>query len=223
MLGPAAEEIGEYFRLRIRGYLSTNRDRIVARAAQMVELSGRNAHEVPLRTALPLLEGACREDDPTLQERWAALLANASTADRVDAVPPVFAEILSNLTPSAARVLDLLNEQTSPRRGESYGFLEQAALQEEGGLVPDQLTLAVLGEIDFDNIDLFEAEKQDVMALVDLLIREGLVSMVPIFQHDREAATIRSTPISPISQAGLDIRITHLGQKFLLACTSPGA
>jgi hypothetical protein len=47
------------------------------------------------------------EDDPTLQERWAALLANAANPECNSEILPSFAEILKELTPPEVRFLDL--------------------------------------------------------------------------------------------------------------------
>lgn len=105
-LGPAADAIGAHLQHRLHSYFEKNRARIVEDAAAMVEASKRAAHEVPLRTLLPLLNGASIEDDETLQRHWSALLANAATAEDRSEIPPLYTSILAQLTPFAARVLD---------------------------------------------------------------------------------------------------------------------
>lgn len=219
VFGPAADEVGEHLRLKVRGFLERNRNATLNRAATMIAEAGGVVREIPLRLSLPIIEGASLEEEPTLRERWAALLANASSARTGETIPPVFADILGNLSVEAARCLDLLGG-TFPRRGESYGFMPQAELQEEGGYSPDQLTMRYLGVEDWDDVDAFTAERENVMALADLLVREGLVSIVPVYRH-KGPPTIASIAESPIAQDGLDIRITHLGRQFVEACSPP--
>jgi len=50
---------------------------------------------VPLRTLLPLLEGAALEEDDDLSTKWAALLANATTPNSPLAIYPSFPHALS--------------------------------------------------------------------------------------------------------------------------------
>src|SRR5688500_11879093 len=80
--GPAADAVGEWLRDRVQAYRSRNVLLVAARAEQLLNAKGLQAHEVPLRTLLPLLESAANEDDPELQEKWAALLASAATQDQ---------------------------------------------------------------------------------------------------------------------------------------------
>jgi Abortive infection alpha len=78
--------------------------RIGEKTRKLLERHGLTPQRVPHRTAVPLLEAASLEDDEGLQDRWAALLANA--AAQTMEVPPSFATVLRDLDPAAARVLD---------------------------------------------------------------------------------------------------------------------
>jgi hypothetical protein len=53
------------------------------------------------------LEGASIEDEEDLHTRWAALLANAASSDKVH---PSYIEVLKQLTPAEARLLDALHK-----------------------------------------------------------------------------------------------------------------
>lgn len=59
---------------------------------------------------MPLVEAASLEEDDDLQDRWAALLANAAAG--VLDVPPSFTNVLRDLDPAAARVLDFVYRST---------------------------------------------------------------------------------------------------------------
>jgi hypothetical protein len=64
--------------------------------------------EVAEQIAFPLLEAAQSEPRSEMQDLWARLLANAMDPKRRDDVRPEFVEILQNLHPTDARVLDVV-------------------------------------------------------------------------------------------------------------------
>jgi hypothetical protein len=74
----------------------------------MLAEAGIEPRPVPPKLFLPILESASLEQDESLQERWAALLANAALPGRQPAVSAAFAEILKELSPSEVRLLDRL-------------------------------------------------------------------------------------------------------------------
>jgi hypothetical protein len=111
--GPAADEIGDWLGDKVRAFRSKNAQRTVTRAQEILLETGGEAKEIPLRTLLPLLEGASLEDDPQLSEKWAFLLASAANPTDGPTVLPSFPRILECLSPTDALMLDLLyaNEQ----------------------------------------------------------------------------------------------------------------
>jgi len=209
-LGPAADAVGEHFAEKVTHYFERNRNRAVNRAAEMVAASGRETREVPIRTALPLLEGASREDDPELSEQWAALLANAATADDENAIPPLFPTILSQLTPIAAEVLRVLDVHTQPPR-----VLTRAT---ELGLASKPHGLAALTVHDISERLEHDRGIQTRYSLaieinVDVLISQGLAARE---WHETDGASLPGfEEIDPF------IRITELGRRFLQAVQPP--
>ena len=113
ILGPGAEEIGEIGRDYIKGRRAKNAERTLSDADKLLTEIGREPQEVPLDVAVPLLEAASLQENPTLAELWAALLANAADPAQRVAVQPGFAEVLRQLTPTDAQVMALLYEQAS--------------------------------------------------------------------------------------------------------------
>jgi hypothetical protein len=77
----------------------------------MLNQAGIEPKSVPLRVLVPLLEGASLEDDDDLSTKWAALLANAATPEYNVNLIPSFSNILSQLSPRDAKVLDLLSKE----------------------------------------------------------------------------------------------------------------
>jgi len=64
------------------------------------------SRQVPLRIAIPLLQGGSLEEDDWLQDRWATLLVNAADASTQVEVRRAFISILEDLTPLDAMVLE---------------------------------------------------------------------------------------------------------------------
>jgi hypothetical protein len=93
--------------------------KLVARAmatAEKIERSGlprRAFSEIsdPLQCAI--LVNAAEEDEPTMQERWENLLANAVTVGSAD-VRRAFTTVLSDLEPAEAAQLDTYANETTP-------------------------------------------------------------------------------------------------------------
>lgn len=97
-LGPSAKHLGE--QLLERG------KRVGAKAAAMLTAVGREPQAVEPKVLLPLVQAASLETDASLSDKWAALLANAADPAQRVAVQPGFAEVLRQLTPTDARVLE---------------------------------------------------------------------------------------------------------------------
>ena len=107
LLAPFVEG-GEYFADIIRGRRAERQIKMLTRALAMLDESGLAPGWVPAKTLVPLLEFAGLEDDEDMQERWAALLANAAVGDAGREVVPSFVRILQELSPPEAKMLDWL-------------------------------------------------------------------------------------------------------------------
>jgi len=104
---PAAEELGELFRDRIRAWRAANAVRI-AQAAERKVLAASGTAEV---SAHPRIVGAVFEhgswsDNSEVQDMWAGLLASACTPDGHDEENYLFISLLQQLTTSQARILN---------------------------------------------------------------------------------------------------------------------
>ena len=108
LAGPAVEEIGLLLQDRVKLYRLKNQLRILGKAQEMLKTARVKPSAVPLRTLLPLLEGAALEEDESLSLKWAALLANAASGASDIANHPSFPHILAEISPSEALLLDSL-------------------------------------------------------------------------------------------------------------------
>jgi Abortive infection alpha len=111
IFGPASKEIGEWLRdvfrskhtlWEVKNVLATF-DNVQAIFKQRA-IEGKSI-PIPLRQAMPMLEAIAQEDEPSIQEMWATLIANArDPAKRID-IKRAYTRILSDIDPLEAQVL----------------------------------------------------------------------------------------------------------------------
>jgi hypothetical protein len=103
--GEPATELGGLMGDRIRYWRFKQWVKLYVRAKELLDDAGLEAHEVPPAVLVPVLDhGSLADDESPLQERWAALLANAVA--NPSAIPPSFPYILGQLDPTDAKLLD---------------------------------------------------------------------------------------------------------------------
>ncbi len=102
LLGPAADECGLYLQDRLRVWRRGNVQKVLELAHEKLE-GTEEAKPIEPKLLFKVLEEASLEDDGYLQEKWASLLASASTGLKV---LPAFVNILSQLSPDEARLLE---------------------------------------------------------------------------------------------------------------------
>lgn len=112
--GTARGELGSWLADHVRLRRFKSQLKIVGKAQKFAEDAGFDPGVVNLKVLVPLLEAGSLEDDADtddaerMTDRWAALLANASHANREDEVLPSFPEVLRQLTPVEAKLLDAI-------------------------------------------------------------------------------------------------------------------
>jgi Abortive infection alpha len=109
--GPAAEEFGLTLKERVRHFRFKGEIRLLTRTKQMLEDAGISPKQVPLKLLFPLIQNGALEQNESLQEKWAALLANSCREG--NGVLPSFPEILKQLTPVEANFLDRAYDEIS--------------------------------------------------------------------------------------------------------------
>lgn len=112
--GPLADEIGESLALAARPYRIMLAAKMFQKTQRMLKEAGVTPHAVPPRLFLPILENASIQDDEDLHTRWAALLANAAASTKL--VHPSYIEILKQLAPEDAVLLDKLYDHTKSKK-----------------------------------------------------------------------------------------------------------
>jgi hypothetical protein len=127
-----------YFRAKNALALQEKLDRILA------ERRVANPKAIPLRLAIPFLEAATLEDDETLQERWARLLANAMDPDFEGNIERCFGSVLKELSPIDCLVLETLE---AAWRTELDGALVYSTLIATRLRVPGDIVSVALGNL----------------------------------------------------------------------------
>jgi hypothetical protein len=77
--GPVAEELGLTFQDSVKVYRFKRQLRLWKEVKQIIVHAGVEPEHVPLKTLHAIVENASLEENDDLQNRWAALLANAAT------------------------------------------------------------------------------------------------------------------------------------------------
>ena len=86
-------------------------------ALQFLANVDRGPQHVEPKVLVPLVQGAALETDEGMAAQWAALLANAADPEQRVQVQPAFANVLSQLTPTDALVLQRLYFSAEPQSG----------------------------------------------------------------------------------------------------------
>lgn len=143
-----------------------NKIRLVLRMKALLESKGIKPKSLLPKTVWPILDGGSLEDTTEMQDKWAALLANAATAP--NCVSPSFPKILSELAPLDAAVLDWISSETSSHNPESPITLRKALTVFENTI--EEMLLVV-----------FNLERQNLIMSSDYL--PGITEDDPQFMH----------------------------------------
>ena len=113
LTGPVCDDIGAMISDSMKPYRAKNLVNTLQKTEQILREAGLPANAVPTRLLFPIVEASSIEDDGTLQEMWAGLLATAS--QEIGSMSPSFAETLKQMTPDEARYIDrIYGERTGP-------------------------------------------------------------------------------------------------------------
>jgi hypothetical protein len=194
ILGPPAEELGELNRDHIKGRRAKNAERTLADADKLLAATGREPQEVPLNIVVPLLDQASLQEEPSLAEKWAALLANAADPGSPVKVQPGFIDVLRQLEPVDTIILNKL-----------YLGTEGELIDEKDVLNTYLIDTEVFNELaTFNELNYYKAR-----ASFDNIIRLRLCS---------EAEAVLQLPPAI---SGFKRSATAFGFGFMQACMAP--
>jgi hypothetical protein len=174
----------------------------------MLALSGDSPSPVPGRILMPILDYASVEDDDAMQRKWGALLANAASHTEANKVLPAFAEILRQLTPVQAQILEWMyemEENNGPNLFPTWPDVARNDIESRFSLSYADSALLIT---DLERLQLIEPRRD---------IEEGKRGIeIPMDQMlqlvvDRWNSRVRYEWIG----------FTALGLRFVMACTPP--
>jgi len=113
IFGPASKELGLVAGNLVRYFRINNAATLHQKTLKKLNEKGiEDSHgTIPLSLGIPLIEKASICEDPTLQEKWANLLANALDPKTAENVRRSSIDILDSLDPLDARILDWIPSQ----------------------------------------------------------------------------------------------------------------
>jgi hypothetical protein len=225
--GPLCEEFGLILADKAREYRARNAVKIFLRTQCMLKHAGISPKAIPPRLLLPAFEASSVEDNDVLQERWAALIANAASTGGSGTVLPSFVEVLKQLTPEEAIFLIKIRQQKATTfelagvrvlgahpvpadRGRPLGGFQ--ALR----------SIYIVGQPSAikDNIE-------KLSLIVNDLVRLGILDRMPwypsdIIQESPFSANLNMLSMHETHSPGeSDYFLTPFGVAFIDACTAP--
>jgi hypothetical protein len=120
MLGDAANEVAQQLATEVKVYRYGRSLKLLEKAERMAKEAGFTPKAVPIKLLFPLLEGASLEEDESLHDMWAALLANAAHPQNTRIIRPTFWETLKHLSGEDARFLKGIYQSGLDRLEELY-------------------------------------------------------------------------------------------------------
>ena len=108
VFGPMAEELGLYLADKIKYRRQKNFVVFLQEYLDLVRQLGLPQEEPPVKLLHPILENASLEEDDLLRSKWVALLANAADPGSDASLLSGFVEVLKQISPQEAQLLDWL-------------------------------------------------------------------------------------------------------------------
>lgn len=252
LIGPSVDAVGNTlgdlvglaFADRIHAFREQNNKNfksVIDKAQRKIEEAHINVQPVPIKILEPIFLNAAREDDDYLQERWAALLANAASPENSSQVLPSFPEILKQLTPIEVRLLDYMVKYATEQA-------EKLVVNFRGVAdIPGTAALIDFGTLS-DIINMFERQLPPVAAVIssrenlriwrtvledlerlgvvrqDKVFEIGLASLGPptiTEEFETTNAPILDLIRKAISNSPMHYHLTVVGYQFVSVCRAP--
>ena len=185
---PVLKELGAYIAGRIQ-FINFKRSlKVLEQAKYLLDERGIKPQSVSLKILVPILEGAGLEDNDNLIEKWSGLLASAASRGKV---LPSFAHILSELSPSEAKILDYIYTHRKKLEFVGGSGVDKQDLEKAMGLSIEEYGIRILN-----------------------LRRLGMIEQVTTDAMRWQAG-------HGDWGAGGDVGLTALGESFIDACKGP--
>lgn len=222
LAGPLTDEVGQMLGDKAREFRLRNAIKIFGRVQKMLSDAGIEPRPIAARLFLPALQAASIEASETLQEKWAALLTNASNPSRGESVLPSFVEVLKELTPDEALLMDKFFKEAVPPGFVRFPFKrpDHPKPHDRGaflGTFQDLHRIAFVG-VPVDQM----VSNEHLMLMVDDLVRVGLLDRLPWYLSTAypDPETVLSDMLAH-NVGESQYFCTHFGLAFMDSCTVP--
>jgi hypothetical protein len=223
--GPLAEELGLILGDKARAYRFRNAEKIFTRSQRMLQEAGINAQSIPPRLLLPAFQASSVEDNEVLQELWAALIANAASGNRSDAVLPSFVEVLKQMTPEEAIFLTKIGQQkTSAIQFAGSQLLAARPMPADRGRPLGGFqrlrSIYIVGQPSGVSEDI-----EKFSLIVNDLVRLGLLDRMPWYPTEPPRQHWANPSLGGLGESQnpgeSDYFLTPFGSAFIRACEAP--
>lgn len=112
VINPPLEEVGLLFADSVKLWRFRNQVNILTKAQKILKDKGVKTRKVSLKVLTPLLEESSVEEDSSLQDKWATLIANTvSEGSQLDTT--LYSHILSQITRGEAELFEIIYEHST--------------------------------------------------------------------------------------------------------------
>ena len=211
LFGGAAEQIGGMLEDALSVRRQSRRVKLLTKLKVVIEKAEFDPRCIPDKLWLPVMQQASLEDDETIQDMWANLLANAADPAEHNQVLPSFVTILKDLTARDAGFLNNFYEEWVSKPYNEHG-LEYTSPY----LLKHLPTTASSSEPRYPNVP----TSHTLELTLSILERSGL-----LIKHTRlikSGVSINGDEAQQVvSNVFYDYQLTVIGESFVVACRSP--
>lgn len=213
----SADKFGEMLSDKVDEWRIRNLHNILVKTEKLLAAAKAQIGGIPPRQFYPMLEAAALEDDATLQELWAALIANAAISE--SELPSACIEFLKGLSSIEAlalnrmweAVMSQVNRDKSRTGGALVIVLNRDVMvlsENEMGPVFDDLFLARKKGLQLEELPIVDVSYSRAISIANLL-RLGILEKFSVGDQ---------LQYKPIHRFEMRYRFTPLGWFFVQAC-----
>jgi len=223
LLDAPLAETGDYLKEIISDRRKARREKLLTGVLERACDANFAPHAVLDKIALPLFEAAMLEDDPSLQELWTNLLANAADPRQRIAVGGQYISILRELGPTDAAFFQIYAAECEQKRGGTVDALSIAA-SKSGIAKFEPGTVGPYGG--YESAADQELGLRNIQLTVDSLCRAGVmarISQVDAIDRRQIEDWIQRFKDRRSGRLKIDMppRLTELGRAFYRAVQPP--
>ncbi|MCK4785868.1 MAG: DUF4393 domain-containing protein [Desulfobacteraceae bacterium] len=196
IIKPPLKEVGGLLADSVRFWRYKNQVNIILKAKEFLEKKRIKPKKIPIKSLASLLENSSLEEEESMQIKWASLLANAANPEHEHNDILIFSQILKELSPEEALMLDYIASQSFIRSSEDRAYVGRRMLIAVGKKYSSSLVLLE----NLIRLKLIEQKASEIIIDRDALVDNG------------------SEYINVNYKESDEFRLTILGAEFIKQC-----